>query len=114
VSLPQQGKNGVDRSFTDQIIISEIWPRHAAKHLARLMLIPFETARHWAETKVNDRRRAELAQKLLNVMEQQDARRAAVRRQLEVMANVGRVEGMGTAWAGDTARRLARDLATKE
>jgi hypothetical protein len=114
VSLPQQGKKDVAAPYTDQIIISEIWPRHAAKNLARLMCVSFETARHWAETKVNERRRSELAQRLLNVMEQQDLRRAAVRRQLEVMVNVGRIEGLGTAWAGNAARRLARDIAAKE
>jgi hypothetical protein len=78
------------------------------------MRISFETARHWVETKVNERRRSELAQRLLSVMEEQDIRRGAVRRQLEVMANVGRAEGMGETWAGDAARRLARDIAAKE
>jgi hypothetical protein len=114
VSLPNQGKKHMDGSITDQVLIKEIWPRHAAKNVARVMRVSFETARHWVETKVSERRRSELAQRLLRVMEEQDIRRGAVRRQLEVMANVGRVEGMGETWAGDTARRLARDIAPKE
>ena len=115
-----------EKEMTEADCIREVYPRYAAmKMLARLMDAPLDTARHWLFRKftASVARRRELALGLLKEMDEQDQRRAGVRRQLQVWAHAhgAGVEELGTAVAGvagpqsgrlaRTARRLAEKAA---
>lgn len=96
----------VDKLVTDQAIIREVLPNNWPKRVARLLSVPVRTAKHWVYVRVGEARRAELACQLLAVMDEQDRRRAELRRQLEAMAHGESAEGMADAVVGIARGRL--------
>ena len=76
--FPRMGDNNV----SDAAAIRTVLPRNTVKRLARLMGVPFETAKHWTYKRVSSARRRELARALLAEMDAEDVDRGAVRRRL--------------------------------
>lgn len=99
--------------MTEAELIRAVFPRHTVKLLARMMDVPFPTARHWVHVHFSAARRHELATKLLVEFGRQDERRAAVRQQLNAIA--GKNVEMEPNLAGEALpspqRRLRRSRA---
>ncbi len=94
-------------ALTDQTLIREVVPSHGAKLLARLMMVPVNTAHHWLYVKLCAARRRELALKLIAELDQQERRRQEVRRQLEAIVHGGEPVEVGGAWPGEAAHGAA-------
>lgn len=69
--------------------LQQVLPRNGPKVLARIMGAPIGTVREWFYRSVSTDRAREIARELLREMDRQDARRAATRRQLQVIAGMG-------------------------
>ena len=93
MSSHKMGESPVSaEAVIDAALLREVLPRHGPKRLARLMAVPVDTARHWFYRHLSAARCHELALKLLTELDEQDRRREAVRRRLEIVA-----AGTGTA-----------------
>src|SRR4249920_1627847 len=88
-------RNCEDARMSEAELIRAVFPRHTMKLLARLFGVPIDTSRHWLYRHFSVARRPELAVRLLAVMDQQDRRRAVVRRQLEAIAYGEGAKGVG-------------------
>jgi len=98
-----------EKPVTDQSLIREVFPSHGPKRLAHLMMVPVNTARHWCYRRLSAARRHELALMLLAEMNEQDRRRAEVRRQLEAIAHGESAERMGDPSGGEVDRVAGGD-----
>jgi hypothetical protein len=88
-------------------LIREVYPRHTMKHLARVMNVPLDTARHWLFRKFTPdfERTCELCLKLLGELDQQERHRQEVRRQLETIGHAAADSQTRALLAGEAVRR---------
>jgi hypothetical protein len=94
--------NPGERPVTDSTVIRAVLPRNPVKRLARLLGVPFETAKHWTYREVSVSRRRELALALLAEMDEQEVARGAIRRRLAIWA--GDLPGDADAGEAETDR----------
>lgn len=80
-------------------IVRKLHPKDTLKWLARVLDVPFGTAKHWLYVKFSSARRRELAAALLAEMDREDIERSAIRRTLARWAMEGDCE-MGAGMAG--------------
>ncbi len=80
----EKGKSDV----TDQSLIREVFPRHAAKKLALLCRVPLATASHWVKVKLSSYRSREVWLLVLEDFDRETERRAEVRRRLCIRAGL--------------------------
>ena len=106
---------GKSEMTTDIAVIRGVLPRNGPKHLARLMAVPVETARHWYYKHLSAVRRRELALALLTEMDAQDARRATWREHLQCVAGEnGEVGGVLAGAVAEAARAREAGAAAGE
>jgi hypothetical protein len=137
MALPKAGESVNGPSpMNDQAVLQAALPHNGPKHLARLLNISIETAKHYYYRKLAGYRRAEVALAVLREFDRETLQklreRALVRRQLAEMAGLDHEveilnerEKMGTArpfavrvadWIdaqGDSLQDTARTLAEK-
>jgi hypothetical protein len=101
-------------AVSDQALIREVLPNNWPKRVARLMAVPTATAKHWVYVRIGTGRRAEVARQMLAVMDEQDRRRAVVRRQLEAIAYGEGAEGVGDHPVCCACGRHRRETATAD
>lgn len=96
--------------MTDAEIIRAVFPRHTMKRLASLMGAPLDTARHWLYRNFSAARRQELALRLLDHLDDEDRRRAAIRQHLcRMVGEYGEMDGTrGSLARGEIRRTPAR------
>jgi hypothetical protein len=104
----------MDNLVSDQALIREVLPNNWPKRVARLLSVPVRTAKHWVYVRVGATRRAELACELLAVMDEQDRRRAELRRQLEAMAHGESAERVAEPAMGMAGRRRGAKMAAAD
>ena len=80
----EKGKSDV----SDQSLIREVFPRHAAKKLAWLCRVPLATASHWAKVRLSSYRNREVFLLLLEEFDRETERRAEIRQRLCIRAGL--------------------------
>lgn len=85
-------------NMTDAEVIRAVFPRHTTKHLARMMNVPLDTARHWLYRTLSAARRREVALALLKKWDEEDRQRAACRQFLEKMAKSNEMGMVGDCY----------------
>jgi hypothetical protein len=66
----------------ERSILKYLFPSNTPKHVARLMDVPFETAKTWVYRNMSNARRRELAEKLLTQIDKDRGRLDEIERQL--------------------------------
>ncbi len=105
----EKGKSDV----TDQSLIREVFPRHAAKKLALLCRVPLATASHWVKVKLSSYRSREVWLLVLEDFDRETERRAEIRQRLCIRAGlVNEVEITSKASVASAAADVAAMVAT--
>jgi hypothetical protein len=87
--------NPCEKDMSDEAVVRAVLPRNGPKHLARLLAVPLETARHWYYRNLSAGRRREVALALLAELDAQDRQRAALRNDLLNMVGQDEMAGAG-------------------